>query len=129
MSDEIFFPTKSSFIYKYRLATTTDWLQLDGECSWIVGISSAHHSTEPPVPWAEVYILARARPNDIQTPPPLSLYKPASVSAVKKAICEKLHSGPVPPSSIHFSTNFIFNIKESLSPFKVSCAVFLLCCD
>ena len=54
----------------------------------------------------------------------LSLYKLASVSAVKKAICEKLHSGPVPPSSIHFSTNFIFNIKESLSPFKVSC-VFL----
>ena len=71
-------------------------------------------------------------PNDIQTPPPLSPHcltvslQAASVSAVKKAICEKLHSGPVPRPSTSVQTLFLTLKKASVSVLLKCPVLFLL---
>ena len=91
-----------------------EWLQLERETA-LVGIRSALTVLHC-WPGLMIFLLhLHLHPTSTTETVSLSLYKLPSVSAVKKAICEKLHSGPVPRPSTSVQTLFLTLKKASVS--------------
>ena len=117
VSGRISFQQNEVGLCKYRVTTI-----IAGECQLVAGLPSECPATA---------LYRPGLPNDIHTPPlsphclTVSL-QAASVSAVKKAICEKLHSGPVPRPSTSVQTLFLTLKKASVSVLLKCPVLFLL---